>query len=175
MKKSFYARKITVCAILIAASIILRLLGFPQNGTFRIEFGFLPIAVIGTLFGPLYSGISYLIADILGTFCTGMVPLPTISLCKIAMGAIYGFAFYKKERSFLRIFLCVTVTIFLVDLILMPFALHTIMGSKSIFAILYDRALASIVNYPLRVITLWVSFKYLNPIIDKEAEKNGHN
>lgn len=175
MNKKSGAGKVTVLALLIAISVVLRLLGFPQNGTFRIELGFVPIAVAGAIFGPFWAGVSYIIADILGTLCTGLVPAPTITACKFLIGLIYGFCFYKGNRSILRIILSVSLITIFVDLIAMPFALAPIMGGKSVLVILTDRVLSSLFNFPLRIVALWLCFKYLHSVIEKEAVKYGHH
>lgn len=175
MQKNFRAGKITTIAILTAVSVILRLLGFPQNGTFRIELGFIPIAISGAIFGPLSAGTAYVIADILGTLCTGFAPAPTITLCKFLIGILFGLFFHKGNRRLFRIVIAVTVITIFIDLLAMPFALVPIMGGKSFFVILSDRLLAALFNYPLKILSLWLTFKYLNPVIEKEVSKYGHN
>lgn len=174
MDKKIATNKLVAIALLTAISVVLRLLGFPQSGTFRIELGFVPIAVAGAVFGPVWAGISYVLADIVGTLCTGLAPAPTITLCKLLMGVIYGVCFYRRKRSFLSILLSVTIITIFIDLIAMPLALMPITGGKTFWAILSDRVLASLVNFPLRVASLALTFKYLKNFIDKEAEKYGH-
>ena len=162
MSKLFTTRSLVAAALMIAISVVLRLLGFPQDGTFRIEFGFIPIALIAYIHGPLMGGISYLIADIIGTLFTGMSPFPPITLCKFFMGIIFGVFFYKKKTSVKHIVLC-NICILLIDLILMPFALLPISSGKTIIAIFVSRVIASIVNVPVRIVSLWFTFKYINP------------
>ena len=174
MNKKIATNKLVAIALLTAISVVLRLLGFPQSGTFRIELGFVPIAVTGAVFGPVWSGIAYVLADLIGTLCTGMLPAPTITLCKLLMGVIYGFCFYRRDRNIRAILLSVTVITVVIDLIAMPLALMPIMGGKSFWVILSDRILASLVNFPLRIGALFFTFKYLRNFINKEAEKYGH-
>jgi len=163
MSKLFTTRSLVIAALMIAISVVLRLLGFPQDGTFRIEFGFIPIALIAYMHGPLMGGISYLIADIIGTLFTGMSPFPPITLCKFFMGIIFGMFFYKKKIHIKHIVLCNICILLLIDLIAMPFALLPISGGKTLIAILVSRVLASIVNVPVRIVSLWLTFKYINP------------
>ena len=82
--------RLTTTAVMIAMSIVLcRLLGFPPTGTYRIELGFLPIAVIAMLYGPIWSGVAYGISDLIGAWIfTGINPF--ITLCKIAFGVVMG-------------------------------------------------------------------------------------
>ena len=163
MSKFFTTRSLVVTALMIALSVILRLLGFPQDGTFRIELGFLPIALASFLYGPVVGGLSYVAADIVGTLFTGMSPFPPITLCKFFIGVIFGLFFYKKKVGLKHIVLANLFILVLIDLIAMPFALLPISGGKALTAILSTRLLASIVNVPIRIISLWLTFKYLNP------------
>ena len=91
--------RLTTTAVMIAMSIVLcRLLGFPPTGTYRIELGFLPIAVIAMLYGPIWSGVAYGISDLIGAWIfTGINPF--ITLCKIAFGVVMGLFFYRREKN----------------------------------------------------------------------------
>lgn len=79
--------RLTTTAVMIAMSVVLcRLLGFPQTGSYRIEISFLPIAVVAMLYGPIWSGVAYGVADLIGAaIFTGINPL--ITLCKVLFGA----------------------------------------------------------------------------------------
>ena len=51
--------KVTTCAMMIALSVVFcRVLGFPTSGMYRVEIGFLPIAIIAILYGPLWSALT---------------------------------------------------------------------------------------------------------------------
>lgn len=163
MQKKFTTKTLVVSALLAAISVILRLLGFPQDGTFRIELGFIPIAVSGYLFGGITGGITYVIADIIGTLFTGMSPFFPITVCKFLMGVIYGLFFKNENKSIKNIIFCTLTIAVLIDLILMPFALLPISGGKTFFAILTTRIIATAFNIPLRILSLYITFKYLKP------------
>ena len=83
-------------AVMVAASVILcRFLGFsPANSTVRFDLGFLPLAVVGELYGFPYSGIGYLLADIIGSLLHGYAPNPYISACKLLTGVFMGVGCY---------------------------------------------------------------------------------
>ncbi len=171
MQKKFTTKTLVISALLAALSVILRLLGFPQDGTFRIELGFIPIAVSGYLYGGIISGITYVIADIIGTLFTGMSPFFPITVCKFLMGVIYGLFFYKGNKSLKNIIFCTLVIAVLIDLVFMPFALLPISGSKTFWGILMTRIIATGFNVPLRIVSLYVTFKYLS--FDGIKEKRG--
>ncbi len=161
MSKYFTTKSLVISAMLVAISVVLRLLGFPQSGTFRFELGFLPIAISGYLYGGVVSGISYVVADIVGTLLTGASPFFPITICKFLMGVIFGLFFHKGNKSVKNIILCaLTIGIF-IDLILMPFALLPISGGKTFFGILAARIVATAFNTPIRIASLYITFKYL--------------
>ena len=173
MKKFFSTHTLVTTAMLIALSVVLRLLGFPQTGTVRFEFGFLPIAVIGQMFGAIMGGVSYIIADIIGTFLTGTAPFWTITICKFLLGALFGIFFHKRKMSFLNISLCVVTIGILIDLIAMPFALLPLYPGKGLFVIMYQRLLMSAINIPTRIISIVLVYKYLGTYIEKHLNKRG--
>ncbi len=161
MSKYFTTKSLVISALLVALSVILRLLGFPQDGTFRFELGFLPIAISGYLYGGVVGGISYVISDIVGTLFTGMSPFFPITICKFLMGVIFGIFFHKGNKSIKNIVFCAITIGVIIDLILMPFALLPISGSKTFFGIMAARGVATALNTPIRIASLYITFKYL--------------
>ena len=161
MSKYFTTKSLVISAMLVAISVVLRLLGFPQTGTFRFELGFLPIAMSGYLYGGFVGGISYVVADIVGTLLTGTSPFFPITICKFIMGAVFGIFFYKGNKSLKNIILCTLVIGVFIDLVLMPFALIPISGGKTFWGIFAARLAATGFNTPIRIASLYISFKYL--------------
>lgn len=175
MKKKFNTHTMVTMAMLIAVSVVLRLLGFPQRGTVRFEFGFLPIAVIGEMYGGIWGGLAYVIADIIGTFLSGNTPLWTITICKFLLGLSFGLFFHKKKMSFSRIVFCVIFIGIFVDLVAMPFALLPIYPGKGLWTIIYQRLLMSVVNIPTRTIAIFVTYKYLGDFIENHIKRGNKN
>ncbi len=161
MSKYFTTKALVISALLVALSVILRLLGFPQDGTFRFEIGFLPIAISGYLYGGMLGGISYVVADIVGTLFTGMSPFFPITICKFLMGVIFGLFFQKGNKSLKNIIFCAIVIGIFIDLVLMPIALVPISGGKTFWGILITRLAATAFNTPIRIASLYITFKYL--------------
>lgn len=167
--------RLTTTAVMIAMSVVLcRLLGFPQTGVYRIEISFLPIAVVAMLYGPIWSGVAYGIADLIGAaIFTGINPF--ITLCKILFGAVMGLFFYRREKiGILRIFLC----FFLIGVVI------DIGGMSPIFVYMfgYDwksaliaRGLGTLVNTPARILFMWLTVRYLGGYIRKYAGKYENN
>ena len=131
--------KITLTAVMTALSIVLcRYLGYsPSNTMFRVEIGFLPVALVGILAGPLYSTVCYGLADLLGSLITtGMNPL--ILLCKMAAGLVLGLFLYRRRPSIWLILTTLFVLGAGVDVFLMS-AVFKIMG----YAPSYSAALSA--------------------------------
>lgn len=171
MKKKLTTHTVVTTAMLIALSVVLRLLGFPQRGTVRFEFGFLPIAVIGEMYGGIMGGIAYVIADIIGTFLSGTTPIWTISICKFLLGLSFGLFFHKKEMSLKRVTVCVCFIGIFVDLLAMPMALLPLYPGKGLWTIVYQRLLMSAVNIPTRIIAIFVMYKYLGNYIENHIKR----
>ncbi len=163
MSKYFTTRTLVTTALMIALSVILRLIGFPQTGVFRIEFGFLPIAAVSYLYGPLTGGLSYVLADIVGTFFSGSTPFLPITACKFLYGIVFGLLFYKKKVGLKENIIANLIIFFIIDLILMTFALLPISGGKTLFAIFITRLWVGLINVVLRVGSIWLMFKYFDP------------
>lgn len=68
MDKKFDTTQLVTLALLIAMEIILTRMLSIQTATIRLSLGFIPIAVIGMMYGPIWGGISAAIADLIGVF-----------------------------------------------------------------------------------------------------------
>lgn len=165
--RKFPTRTIVTVGLLAAMSVIFRLfLGYPQTGNTRYDLGFLPIAAAGMMFGPLWSGAAYVIADLAGTVAAAQSPFLPITLCKFLFGAIFGLFFYKKRPGIGRILLCVLTISILVDLVAMPLALSPLMG-QGIWAIMAARLVQVGVMFPVRTGAIWLMNKYLGRYMEK--------
>ncbi len=161
--------KMTVCAMMVALSVILcRLLGFPQNAATRIELGFLPIALVAVLYGPLWSMLSYGLADFIGALLfTGVNPF--ITLCKIVFGAAMGIAFYKKEKiGVLRNVFFFILAGFLIDCLMMTPIFVFYFGYTWEAALVY-RLIGVAVNTPARMIVMGLTDKFILPPLKKQV------
>ncbi len=167
MSKKFPTKTIVTVAVLSALSVVFRLfLGFPQTGNTRYDLGFLPIAAVGIMFGPWWSGAAYVLADLVGTFAAGQTPFIPITVCKFVFGAAFGLFFYKKNLGWGRIIACVAAISVAVDLLLMPLALAPIMG-KGAWALLISRLPQAGIMFPVRTLGIWLMNRYLGKYMAK--------
>lgn len=85
------AKKITVSAILIAMAVVLTRVLAINVLIAKIGFGFVPIVVAALYLGPVYTGVIYAIADIVGTL---MFPAgaynPAFTISNFLNGLVYG-------------------------------------------------------------------------------------
>lgn len=164
--------KATTCAMMIALSIILcRYFGYPTSGMWRVEIGFLPIAIVAILYGPVWSAVSYGLADFIGALIwTGVNPF--ILLCKIIFGLLMGLAFHGKEKIGLaRNILFFLLVGIVVDISMMTPIFVYMFGYTWESALIF-RSVTCAVNTAARIVLMVLADKFLLPSIYKYIRKN---
>ncbi len=172
--------KLSITAVMIAMSVVVcRFLGFsPENTPFRFEIGYLPIAILAYMYGPLYSGTAYLIADILGSFASGYPPNPWIAACKLIFGVLMGLFLYHRlaarsgrKISLPRIILCFSVIAVAVEIVAMSPIFIMLYGYTPGFAY-GSRALNALINLPIRIFLFYFTLKAISVPMNKYLDKN---
>lgn len=143
MKRKVNAHMITTMGLLIALMVVLsRIIGF-ESQYLKITFTFIPEMVMGMLFGPFWTGMGAVIADLIGmalfaksTFFIGF------TLNAFIGGAIYGYFFYNKEVTWKNAILSTLTNTVVIGLILTPLWL----------AIMYNQPLTSWIIWAPRLI-----------------------
>ena len=104
MDNKFDVKKLIQISLLIAIEVILTRFCSIQTPIVRIGFGFLPIAIIGMMYGPLSAGVAYAIGDLLGValFPTGSF-FPGFTITAFLTGIVYGVFLYNKPKTWPRI------------------------------------------------------------------------
>ena len=164
--------KITTSAMMVALSIVFcRVLGFPTTGMWRVEIGFLPILIVAILYGPVWSAVSYGLADLIGALIyTGINPF--ILLCKIVFGLLMGLVFHDREKIGLpRNILFFLLVGFVVDIMMMT-PIFVFMFGYTWKAALIWRLAAFSVNTPVRIVLTVLTDKFLLPSVQKHTKKN---
>lgn len=161
MKKYFIKpapRVIAITAVMIAMEVVLHRFASIQTPILQLHFGFLPIATVAILFGPVYSGVAWAIADVIG-----MLLFPTgggtwyigLTVSLFVTGVIYGIFLYGGSKNILmRIILSTLIVSIFITLILDTFWLHLYWGN-GIIAMLPSRILKCIVMIPLQIIGIF--------------------
>ena len=159
MDKKFDVKKLIQISLLIAIEVILTRFCSIQTPIVRIGFGFLPIAIIAIMYGPLSGGIAYALGDFLGMmlFPSGSY-FPGFTLTAFLTGIVYGIFLYNKPVTWSRI-LCAVLTVCLVlNLGLDTYWLSILMG-KGYVALLPTRIMKAALMIPIQAIIIGVIWK----------------
>lgn len=148
------ANKLAYLGLLIALQIIFSRFISINTPIVKIGFGFLPIAVMGILYGPLTAGVCAVIADIIGLmlFPTGAY-FPGFTLTEFLTGFAYGYCLYNKPISWKRILASSIIVCIFLNLLLNTYWLTIILG-KGYLALLPARTIKSIAMIPVQLITI---------------------
>ena len=160
MQKNKQIKRIVVSAMMVALSILLcRVLGFsPPNNIFRVEIGFLPIVIVGFLFGPLWGMAAYGLSDLIGAALTTGVNF-FITADKILIGLLFGLFFYRKRMTFPRVLLTLSLVAVVADVLLMAPIFVVYFGYTWPVAF-WARTANALVNLPIRVALTYLTFRY---------------
>ena len=149
----FHVKKLIQIALLIAIEIVLTRLCSFQALTLRISFGFIPIALTGMMYGPIWAGCAALIGDLIGVmlFPTGAF-FPGFSLTAFLTGVTYGFFLHDKD-DWWRIIVSVGIISVFLHVCLDTFWLYLITG-RGYLALLLPRILKNTIMAPVQVLLL---------------------
>ncbi len=169
--------RVTLSGVMVALSVIFcRLLGFPQEGIWRVEIGFLPIALIAFLWGPLWAGAAYGASDLIGAaIFTGINPFITVE--KVLTGVIMGIFFSQRRGRRPRIGVVrsliafASIAVFL-DFLMMVFIFHFGFGFGWGEAFAF-RGVNAAVNLVLRVAVILICDHTMTERLMREVHKRG--
>ena len=147
-------RRLVTIAFFIALEVVLTRFLSIQTDFLRIGFGFLPVACVGILFGPLWAGAAYAVGDVLGMliFPSGSY-FPGFTASAFLIGCIYGLFLHKKNSSILRILIPVLLVCLGVNLFLDTLWLNILYG-QAYLALLPLRAIKCAVMVPIQVVLI---------------------
>lgn len=136
--------------------VICRFLGFtPLDSPVRFDFGFLPIALVAEMFGPVYSGAAYLVADVVGSFVQGYAPNPYITLCKLLTGVVMGLFFTRGRTSLPRVIIAFSIINVFIDFLLMT-PIFVFMYGWTWGATFATRAINAAATLPFRIVSFYI-------------------
>ena len=159
MNKKFDVRKLVQISLLVALQIILTRFCSIQTPIVRIGFGFVPVVIIATMYGPIYAGVANGIADILGLmlFPSGSF-FPGFTLTAILAGVVYGVFLYNKPITWGRIIAASVIINIVLNLGLNTYWLSIMMG-KGFLALLPTRIVKELVMIPIKVVIIGIVWK----------------
>ena len=159
MDKKFDVKKLIQISLLIAIEVILTRFCSIQTPIVRIGFGFLPIAIIGMMYGPLSAGVAYAIGDLLGValFPTGSF-FPGFTITAFLTGIVYGVFLYNKPKTWPRIIGAVLTVCLVINLGLDTLWLSILMG-KGYIALLPTRIMKAVLMIPVQTYIIGIIWK----------------
>lgn len=153
-------KKLIALSLLIALSVVFeRLLGY-NDKIINVSFGYLPIALVGLLFGP----IAGLIAGALGDFLGALIfPIGPINPLFVVMGGLqglcYGIFLHHPQMKRSRVLLCQLIITLVLHIVLNTLILVPIIG-KSFLALVPLRAFKNALFFPIEIFTLFKLYDY---------------
>lgn len=166
--KKITTQKLVLIGILIAMQIVLTRFLSIQTPFIRIDIGFLPIAIIGILFGPISGGISGAIADLIGVFLFPVgTPYFGFTLSAFLGGATYGTLLHKDDIPIWRTIIACCITCLVIGLFLNTFWLSQLLG-KGFWAMFPARVTKEFAMLPIQVILITAAWAVVKKIVPKE-------
>ncbi|MBQ6496234.1 MAG: folate family ECF transporter S component [Firmicutes bacterium] len=154
MPKKSSTQRLVIMAFLIAISVVLTRFCSINTPILRIGFGFLPCAIMGIMYGPLWAGVGYAIADVLGMmiFPNGMY-FPGFTLTAFLTGIVFGLFYHGREVSFKSSILPNAIVCFVLNLFLDTLWLMILMG-QGFWVLLPTRIVKVVVMFAIQVILI---------------------
>ena len=147
-------RTITTTGMLLALAVAIRTLAIEITPDIRIIFTYLPLCVIGMLFGPVVCGISTFALDIIGYIIdnkSARAYSMELAMVEILIGVLYGIFLYKSEiegvnfKTVLRSALARGSVIIFCNLIIRSYLLYVLYYNKdfSIMSFFTDSSMSN--------------------------------
>ena len=167
MLKKNNTLRLVVMAFMIAISIVLTRFCSINTPIVRIGFGFLPCAIMGIMYGPLWAGAGYAIADVLGMviFPNGAY-FPGFTLTAFLTGLVYGFFYRNREITLKSSILPNAIVSFGLNLILDTVWLMILMG-QGFLALLPARIIKCAIMFVIQTVMIplvWNKIMLKTPI-----------
>lgn len=167
MLKQNNTLRLVVMAFMIAISIVLTRFCSINTPIVRIGFGFLPCAIMGIMYGPLWAGAGYAIADVLGMviFPNGAY-FPGFTLTAFLTGLVYGFFYRNREVTLKSSILPNAIVSFGLNLILDTVWLMILMG-QGFLALLPARIIKCAIMFVIQTVIIplvWNKIMLKTPI-----------
>lgn len=159
------SKMLTQLALLISLQVILTRFLSIQTPIVRIGFGFLPLAIMGILYGPVTAFTGGVISDLLGfvMFPTGTY-FPGFTLTTGLTALTFSYLLYNKDFSIKNITIASLIVCIVLNLGLDTLWLSILFG-KGYLMLLPTRVVKSLIMIPIQVLTISLVWdKFVNKI-----------
>lgn len=161
-------KNLCVLGLLMAITALLSIFCTFRIGTIvKIPLKFISIFITGALFGPVFSGLTAAIGDLLNCFLAPSGPLiPQITIIEFLSGAVFGLFFFTphltKKSYIARTILCVLAQ-FCIDMFLTTALFTFWLGWYPSFSVAFAaRIIAGIIKPVLHTVVLIATRKYID-------------
>lgn len=154
MRNDSKIRQLIIIGLFIALEVILTRFCSINTPIMRLGFGFLPVAMLSIMFGPVWAGVAYALGDLIGMmiFPTGAY-FPGFTLTAFLTGITFGILLYKKNITFKRAFVAALLVCCLWNLCLDTYWLYLLTG-KGILVLLPSRLIKIAFAIPVQTILI---------------------
>ena len=155
MNKRSATTRLVIMAFLIALEIILTRFCSINTPILRIGFGFLPVAMMGIMYGPIWAAIGYAVGDILGMliFPSGIF-FPGFTATAMLTGLVFGLFLHNKEKITWKTVLPASMIIILVLNLCLDTLWLSIMFGDAFIALLPTRIFKCVVMLPIHLVLI---------------------
>jgi len=155
MDKRSATTRLVIMAFLIALEIILTRFCSINTPILRIGFGFLPVAMMGIMYGPIWAAVGYAVGDILGMliFPSGIF-FPGFTATAMLTGLVFGLFLHNKEKITWKTVLPASLIIILVLNLCLDTLWLSIMFGDAFIALLPTRIFKCVVMLPIHLVLI---------------------
>lgn len=155
MDKRSATTRLVIIAFLIALEIILTRFCSINTPILRIGFGFLPVAMMGIMYGPIWAAVGYAVGDILGMliFPSGIF-FPGFTATAMLTGLVFGLFLHNKEKITWKTVLPASLIIILVLNLCLDTLWLSIMFGDAFIALLPTRIFKCVVMLPIHLVLI---------------------
>ena len=167
-KSPVSTKKITLAAMFLALDVLMRFLS-AKTDLMQISLTFVPTSMCAMVLGPVYAAITAFFGDLLGFFLKPIgYYFPGLGVSAALYGVCFGLFFYRRKKSFLKIFLCVLLTQIVIGIGLNTLW-FTMLGQPLVAAVTAraTQALTMIIVQPIGIYFIW---KYIGTFMEKHLE-----
>lgn len=146
-------KKVAMIGMLLAAQVVAGKFFSIKLELVTIGFIFLPLAITGILYGPLWGGVAGVLGDFLVAILSPWGYFPPMGTTAFLSGAIYGIFLYKKPLTLPRITVCVLVESLLCSVLLQTYWI-TMLSGQGYFVLLPIRLGQNLLVAPITIVCL---------------------
>jgi len=168
--RKFGTKQLVIMALMLAMEIVLTRFLSINTPHVRIGFGFLPIAVVAIMYGPISGAIVGALADFMGANMFGTAAyFPGFTLTGFLLGATYGVFMYKRAGKMFHIVASVLIVTVAWQLFMDTYWLHIIWGTPYFPLMFPWRLVRTAIMIPTQIILI----KAMSHVIEKNQLLRG--